>query len=69
MGTGGEDLAAYAGTMALLARHRDVPFAEMVSHVFPVAEAARAVETSLDPERATKVLVSDVLDPRSPHAR
>jgi L-iditol 2-dehydrogenase len=64
MGTGGEDPAAYAGTMALLARHRDIPFAEMVSHVFPVAEAARAVETSLDPDRATKVLVSNVLPPR-----
>jgi L-iditol 2-dehydrogenase len=64
MGTGGEDLAAYPGTMALLARHRAVPFGEMVSHVFPVAEAARAVETSLDAENATKVLVSNVLPPR-----
>ena len=64
MGTGGEDLAAYPGTLALLARHREVPFAEMVSHVFPVAEAARAVETSLDADNATKVLVSEVLPPR-----
>jgi L-iditol 2-dehydrogenase len=64
MGTGGEDLMAYAGTLALLDRHREIPFAEMVSHVFPVAEAALAVETSLDADNATKVLVSDVLEPR-----
>ena len=62
LGTGGEDLAAYPGTLALLDRHRAaIPFAEMVSHVFPVAEAAQAVEMSLDPERATKVLISDTL--------
>jgi threonine dehydrogenase-like Zn-dependent dehydrogenase len=62
LGVGGEDLAAYPGTLALLARHQGaVPFAEMVSHRFPVAEAAQALETSLDPDRATKVLVSDEL--------
>ncbi|GAA3550841.1 alcohol dehydrogenase catalytic domain-containing protein [Microlunatus spumicola] len=60
MGTGGEDLAAYPGTLALMARHaHEVPFAEMVSHAFPVAEAATALLTSLDAEHATKVLVSD----------
>ena len=64
MGTGGEDLLAYTGTLALLDRHSEIPFAEMVSHVFPVAEAARAVETSLDADTATKVLVSNVLEPR-----
>jgi threonine dehydrogenase-like Zn-dependent dehydrogenase len=62
MGTGGEDLQAYAGTLALLARHRDaIPFAEMVSHRFPIADAALALETSLDAENATKVLISDTL--------
>ncbi len=62
MGTGGEDLAAYPGTLALLARHRaSIPFAEMVSHVFPIADAARAIEVSLDAGQSTKVLVSDEL--------
>jgi threonine dehydrogenase-like Zn-dependent dehydrogenase len=64
MGTGGEDLPAYAGTLALLARHRHaIPFAEMVSHRFPIADAALALETSLDAEQATKVLISDSLAP------
>lgn len=62
VGTGGEDLQAYPGTLALLARHQDsLPFAEMVSHVFRIADAAQAVATSLDAETATKVLISDVL--------
>ncbi len=62
MGTGGEDVQAYAGTLSLLARHQSaVPFADMVSHVFPIAEAAQAVTTSLDAETATKVLISNVL--------
>lgn len=62
IGTGGEDLQSYAGTMALLARHRtSIPLAEMISHRFPVAEAARALEVSLDAEHATKVLVSNQL--------
>ena len=61
MGTGGEDLQAYAGTMALLARHRDIPFADMVSHTFRIADAAVAIETSLDAANATKVLISNVL--------
>ncbi|HEY0811959.1 MAG TPA: alcohol dehydrogenase catalytic domain-containing protein [Pseudonocardia sp.] len=62
MGTGGEDLLAYAGTLALLARHRHaIPFAEMVSHRFPVVDAALALQTSLDADAATKVLISDSL--------
>jgi L-iditol 2-dehydrogenase len=62
MGIGGEDLQAYAGTLALLARHRDaIPFAEMVSHTFGIADAAKAVETSMDADNATKVLISNVL--------
>lgn len=62
MGTGGEDLAAYAGTLALLTRHAaSIPFASMVSHAFPVAQAAEALRVSLDAETATKVLVSDEL--------
>ena len=36
MGVGGEDLQAYAGTLALLTRHRAaIPFQDMVSHVLP----------------------------------
>lgn len=61
MGTGGEDLQAYAGTMALLTRHREIPFADMVSHTFRIADAAVAIETSLDAANATKVLISNVL--------
>jgi L-iditol 2-dehydrogenase len=59
-GIGGEDLAVYPGTLALLARHAgQVPFAEMISHAFPVAAAAEAVLTSLDAATATKVVISD----------
>jgi threonine dehydrogenase-like Zn-dependent dehydrogenase len=62
MGTGGEDLPAYPGTLALLTRHRHaIPFADMVSHRFAIADAARALETSLDADHATKVLISDSL--------
>jgi hypothetical protein len=43
-----------------------VPFADMVSHVFRVADAATAIETSLDPHTATKVLISEVLDLKAP---
>jgi threonine dehydrogenase-like Zn-dependent dehydrogenase len=59
-GVGGEDLTAYPGTLALMARHAgQVPFAEMISHAFGVADAARAVETSLDAASATKVVISE----------
>jgi threonine dehydrogenase-like Zn-dependent dehydrogenase len=62
MGTGGEDLAAYGGTLALLARHRtSVPFAEMISHRFPIREAAQAVQTSMDSDASTKVLITESL--------
>jgi L-iditol 2-dehydrogenase len=62
IGTGGEDVQAYARTLSLFARHRTaVPFADMVSHVFRVADAPKAMATALDAERSTKVLVSDVL--------
>lgn len=62
IGTGGEDAQAYAGTLALLDRHRSaIPFGEMVSHVFRIDDAEQAMLTSLDPDRATKVLVSNVL--------
>ena len=62
LGTGGEDVQAYPGTLALLARHQgSVRFAEMVSHVYRIADVAQAVATALDADNATKVLVSDVL--------
>ena len=66
MGTGGEDLPAYPGTLALLDRHhRSIPLAEMVSHVYAVRDAAQALTTSLDAATATKVLVSDELASRT----
>lgn len=62
MGTGGEDLHAYNGTIALLARHVGaIPFAEMVSHTFRIADAALAITTSMDADGATKVLISNTL--------
>jgi threonine dehydrogenase-like Zn-dependent dehydrogenase len=60
MGTGGEDPQAYDGTTALLTRHAGaIPFAEMISHTFRIADAALAVKTSLDADNATKVLISN----------
>ena len=60
MGTGGEDPQAYDGTIALLTRHAGaIPFAEMISHTFRIADAALAIETSLDADHATKVLISN----------
>jgi len=68
VGTGGEDVQAYAGTLALLTRHQSsISFAEMVSHVFRIADAQQAMETSLDADNATKVLISDVLTAGARH--
>jgi len=59
MGIGGEDLLVYERTLALLARHvESIPFAEMVSHRFPVADAPAAMEAALDAERSAKVLIT-----------
>jgi L-iditol 2-dehydrogenase len=59
LGVGGEDLQAYEGTLALLARHhRAIAFADMVSHRFPVQDAARAMTVALDPEASFKVLIT-----------
>ena len=59
MGIAGEDLLVYERTLALMARHIDsVPFAEMVSHRFSVADAPQAMETALDAERSAKVLIT-----------
>jgi len=64
LGTGGEDPQAYDGTIALLARHASaIPFAEMISHTFRIADAALAIKTSLDAGNATKVLISNTLGP------
>src|SRR4051812_40030420 len=58
-GVAGEDLVTYENTLALLARHRHaIPFAELVSHRFGVAEAAEAMAVALDPEASAKVLIS-----------
>ena len=59
LGIGGEDLKVYDRTLALMARHADsIPFAEMVSHRFDVADAPAAMETALDAERSAKVLIT-----------
>jgi threonine dehydrogenase-like Zn-dependent dehydrogenase len=57
-GVGGEDLVTYENTLALMTRHRDaIPFAEMVSHRFPVSDAAQAMAVALDPDASAKVLI------------
>ena len=59
LGIGGEDLLVYDRTLALMARHADsIPFAEMVSHRFDVADAPAAMQTALDAERSAKVLIT-----------
>jgi L-iditol 2-dehydrogenase len=59
LGVGGEDLLAYEGTLALLDRHRAaIPFADMVSHRFPVAEAPAAMAVALDADASAKVLIT-----------
>jgi threonine dehydrogenase-like Zn-dependent dehydrogenase len=59
LGVGGEDLTAYEGTLALLARHHGaIPFAEMVSHRFTVPEAPQAMAPALDAGASAKVLIT-----------
>jgi threonine dehydrogenase-like Zn-dependent dehydrogenase len=59
LGVGGEDLLAYEGTLALLDRHRPaIPFADMVSHRFGVAEAPQAMAVALDADASAKVLIT-----------
>jgi L-iditol 2-dehydrogenase len=59
LGVGGEDLTVYEGTLALMNRQRDhVPFGEMISHRFAVADAPAAIELALDPEASAKVLIT-----------
>jgi len=58
-GVAGEDLVTYENTLALMARHRHaIPFADMVSHRFPVEEASAAMAVALDPEASAKVLIA-----------
>ena len=57
-GVAGEDLITYENTLALMARHlHAIPFADMVSHRFPVSEAPRAMAVALDPDASAKVLI------------
>ena len=59
LGVGGEDLAAYEGTLALLARHQaSIPFADMVSHRFVLTDAPRAMALALDVDASAKVLIT-----------
>ena len=59
LGVGGEDLQAYEGTLALLARHgAAIPFGEMISHRFPIADASRAMQVALDAAASAKVLIT-----------
>jgi L-iditol 2-dehydrogenase len=58
-GVGGEDLVTYENTLALMARHREaIPFAEMISHRFPVADAPEAMRVALDADASAKVLIA-----------
>ena len=58
LGVGGEDARVYPGTLALLARHHDrVPFARLVTHRFPLAQAPEAMRVALDARAAMKVVV------------
>ena len=58
LGVGGEDARAYPGTLALLARHHErVPFAHLVTHRFPLTEAAEAMQVALEARAAMKVVV------------
>ena len=58
LGVGGEDARAYPRTLALLARHYErVPFARLVTHRFPLAEAADAMRVALEAHAAMKVVV------------
>ncbi|MDQ2622546.1 MAG: zinc-binding dehydrogenase, partial [Actinomycetota bacterium] len=62
MGIGGEDLLAYENTIALLDRHNgDIPFAEMISHRFPVSDAPDAMALALDSFKSAKVLITEDL--------
>jgi threonine dehydrogenase-like Zn-dependent dehydrogenase len=59
LGVGGEDLNSYEGTLALLDRHRHaIPFADMVSHRFAVADAPEAMTVALDADACVKVLIT-----------
>lgn len=59
LGIAGEDLKVYENTLALLARHNGtIPFADMVSHRFPVDRAPEAMATALDSEASAKVLIT-----------
>ncbi|HET8980336.1 MAG TPA: alcohol dehydrogenase catalytic domain-containing protein [Solirubrobacteraceae bacterium] len=59
LGVGGEDLTAYEGTLALLARHNgSIPFAEMVSHRFAVHDAPAAMAVALNADASAKVLIT-----------
>jgi L-iditol 2-dehydrogenase len=59
LGVAGEDLLAYEGTLALMERHHGtVPFADMVSHRFPVEDAPEAMVVALDPDTSAKVLIT-----------
>ena len=61
LGIGGEDARAYPGTLALLARHHErVPFAHLVTHRFPLTEAAEAMRVALEARAAMKVVVEPV---------
>jgi L-iditol 2-dehydrogenase len=58
LGVGGEDARAYPGTLALLARHYErVPFARLVTHRFPLADAAEAMRVALEARAAMKVVL------------
>jgi threonine dehydrogenase-like Zn-dependent dehydrogenase len=63
LGVGGEDARAYEPTLRLLERHhRVVPFGKAVTHRFPLAQAALAMETALRADGAMKVVIEPQRD-------
>lgn len=65
MGVGGEDLHAYEGTLALLARHhRQIDFGGIISHRFAIEDAPLAMSTALDADASAKVLIVPRSAPR-----
>ncbi|MFV0308176.1 MAG: zinc-binding dehydrogenase [Desertimonas sp.] len=59
IGVAGEDARIYDRTLAMLAEHHAaVPFHRLVTDVFPLTEAAAAVQTALAADTAMKVVIA-----------
>lgn len=59
VGVAGEDARIYDRTLAMLAEHHEsVPFHRLVTDVFPLTDAAAAVQTALAADEAMKVVIA-----------